>query len=72
MIDRPDDVPVLPCGIDEIEIHLAKFDDVPLRVPLFCDVTEKTTEQMFEIYQNNGDIVACIGNVLNPENLHTF
>lgn len=27
---------------------------------------------MFQIYQENGDVVACIGNIMNSENLHIF
>ena len=27
---------------------------------------------MFEIYQDYGEIVACIGNILNPEHINTF
>ena len=39
---------------------------------MFCDVDAKTTEEMFKIYQDNGDIVACIGNILNSENIAAF
>lgn len=39
---------------------------------MFCDVTAATTEQMFQIYQEEGDIVACIGNILNSENIAVF
>ena len=41
---------VLPCGIEKVKDHLRDIDKIPLQVPLFCDVTEKATEQMFEIY----------------------
>jgi len=27
---------------------------------------------MFEIYQENWDVVVCVGNILNSENLHIF
>ena len=39
---------------------------------MFCDVNQKTTEQMVKIYQQYGDVVACIGNVLDSDNLHVF
>lgn len=41
---------VMPCGIEKVKDHLRDIDKIQLQVPLFCDVTEKTTEQMFEIY----------------------
>ena len=63
---------VLPCGIEAVKKHIKDIDLIPLQVPMFCDVTEKATEQMFQIYQEQGDIVACIGNILNTANLHTF
>jgi len=63
---------VLPCGIEKIKEHIKEVDTIPLQVPMFCDATEEVTRQMFEIYQQNGDIVACIGNIMNSENLHIF
>ena len=63
---------VLPSGIKEIKEHLAETDKIPLQVQMFCDVTAATTEQMFQIYQEEGDIVACIGNILNSENIAVF
>ena len=64
---------VLPGGINEIVEHLDKgIDNIPLQVPMFCDVKPKATRKMFQIYQENGDVVACIGNVLNSQNLLIF
>lgn len=63
---------VLPCGINMIREHIKTIDTIPLQVPMFCDVTEKNTEEMFKIYQENGDVVACIGNILNTENMHIY
>ena len=45
--EKPDGWNVLPIGTDEIKWHIKHIDDVPLRVPLFCDVDEKTTEEMY-------------------------
>jgi hypothetical protein len=39
---------------------------------MFVDVNAESTRQMIEIYQQYGDVVACIGNVLDSENLHIF
>lgn len=63
---------VLPAGIDNIREHLAKVDKIPLQVQLFCDADYRTTEQMMQVYQDEGDIVACIGNILNSENMAAF
>lgn len=63
---------MLPSGIEEIRKHLQNTDLIPLQVPMFCDVDTTTTEEMFKIYQENGEIVACIGNILNSENLYAF
>ena len=63
---------MLPSGIEEIRKHLENTDLIPLQVPMFCDVDTTTTEEMFKIYQENGEIVACIGNILNSENLYAF
>jgi hypothetical protein len=63
---------VLPRGIEGIRTHLAKYDKIPLQVPMFCFSTAETTRQMFEIYQENWDVVVCVGNILNSENLHIF
>ena len=42
---------VLPGGINEIVEHLDKgIDNIPLQVPMFCDVKPKATRKMFQIY----------------------
>ena len=42
-----DEKVILPCGIEKVKDHLKNTDQIPLQVPLFCDVTEQTTRQMF-------------------------
>ena len=63
---------ILPFGIQGIRKHIEEVDKIPLQVPMFCDSTAETTRQMFQIYQEHGDVVACIGNIMNSENLHIF
>lgn len=64
---------VLPFGLAKIKKHLEdNVDDIPLRVRIFCNSDKKRQEQMFCFYQENYDVVACIGNVLNSENLRSF
>ena len=63
---------VLPSGIESIKKHLAEIDKIPLQVQMFLHAEAKTTEQMFQIYQDEGDIVACVGNILNSENMSVF
>ena len=63
---------VLPQGIEGIKEHISLVDKIPLQVPMFCFSTAETTRQMFEIYQENWDVVVCVGNILNSENLHIF
>lgn len=63
---------ILPCGIKDIKEHLKEIDNIPLQVSSFCDVNWETSKQMFEIYQEAGDIVACIGNIYNSDNIHVF
>ena len=38
---------VLPCGIQKVKEHVANVDQIPLQLQMFCEVTEKETEQMF-------------------------
>ena len=56
----------------EIRNHLEHTDTIPLQVPMFVDVNAESTRQMIEIYQQYGDVVACIGNVMDSDNLHIF
>ena len=63
---------VLPSGIENIKKHLEEVDTIPLQVQMFSDVDARSTEQMFQVYQEYGDIVACIGNILNSENIAVF
>ncbi|CDW88835.1 transmembrane protein [Stylonychia lemnae] len=63
---------ILPYGIEGIKKHIEEVDTIPLQVPMFCDTTAETTTQMFQIYQEHDDVVCCIGNIMNSENLHIF
>ena len=63
---------VLPFGIDEIRNHIKKIDDIPLQVQIFCKTNQRRTKDMFKIYQENKEVVACIGNIMNSANLSSF
>jgi len=56
---------ILPYGIKGIREHLEKVDLIPLQIPMFCDAEPESTKEMFEVYQSYGDVVACVGNILN-------
>lgn len=63
---------VLPFGLDEIRDHVEKIDTIPLQVQIFCKSIEDRTKEMFKIYQENKEVVACIGNIMNSANLKNF
>lgn len=63
---------MLPFGIEEIKKHIEEVDTVPLQVQVFCKSNHKRTYEMIEIYQQNNDVVACIGNIMNSGNMKTF
>lgn len=63
---------VLPFGINELKRHLKDVDTVPLQVQIFCKSNPERTYDMFQIYQQNKEVVACIGNIMNSANLKTF
>ena len=46
-IINQDGMEILPCGIEAVKKHIKEIDLIPLQVPMFCEVTEKATEQMF-------------------------
>ena len=62
----------LPKGIRNIRPHLNNVDNVPLLVPLFTDCTVDAIREMIEIMQENGEVVMCLGNAWNPDNLSIF
>ena len=62
----------LPKGIDQVRPHLERVDNVPLLVPLFTDCTTDTIREMIAILQENREIVLCLGNAWNRENLTIF
>ncbi|CAI2367574.1 unnamed protein product [Moneuplotes crassus] len=63
---------VLPYGIKGIREHLKTVDQIPLQVPMFCDSTPDNITEMIKMYQENGEVVVCIGNVFNIENIKIF
>ena len=62
----------LPKGIDQVRPHLKHVDNVPLLVPLFTDCTTETIREMIAILQENREVVLCLGNAWNRENLTIF
>lgn len=62
----------LPKGINQVRPHLERVDNVPLLVPLFTDCTTDTIREMIAILQENREIVLCLGNAWNRENLMIF
>ena len=62
----------LPKGIHNIRPHLKNMDNVPLQVPLFTDCTVNAIREMIEIMQENGEVVMCLGNAWNQNNLSIF
>ena len=62
----------LPKGIDNVRPHITSVDNVPLLVPLFTDCTTEAVQEMIEIMQENSEVVMCIGNAWNRDNLSVF
>ncbi|KAJ2438194.1 hypothetical protein GGF42_008375, partial [Coemansia sp. RSA 2424] len=62
----------LPRGIESIRAHLKEVDDIPLQISLFAECTPDSTREMINIFQENGDIVCCIGSALRDANTLTF
>ena len=62
----------LPKGIRNVRPHLENMDNVPLLVPLFTDCTVDAIREMIEIMQENGEVVMCLGNAWNQDNLSIF
>jgi magnesium-transporting ATPase (P-type) len=62
----------LPAGVSAIKKHVEGNDDVPLRVPMFCDATPSSVQSMIRLYQDNGEVVAVVGSSLKVENMEAF
>ena len=62
----------LPVGIDSVRPHIENVDNVPLLVPLFTDCSTDSVREMIEIMQENSEVVLCLGNAWNRENLSIF
>ncbi len=62
----------LPIGIESIRPHIENVDNVPLQVPLFTDCNTDTITEMIKILQENSEVVLCLGNAWNRENLSIF
>ena len=62
----------LPKGVDKIRPHIKNVDNVPLLVPLFTDCSTEAIREMIEILQENSEVVLCIGNACNRDNLIIF
>lgn len=62
----------LPRGVENIRNHLEKVDDVPLHVSLFAECRPSSIREMCKIFQENGEVVCCIGSSLNDLNVECF
>ncbi len=62
----------LPTGIENIRPHIEKVDNVPLLVSLFTECSSDTIREMLEIMQENSEVILCIGNAWNHENIGIF
>ncbi|KAJ1974141.1 hypothetical protein H4R35_003757 [Dimargaris xerosporica] len=62
----------LPRGIENIRPHLKNVDDIPLQVSLFAEANWQAVREMLRIYQEEGEVVCCIGSGLKASNPMTF
>jgi hypothetical protein len=62
----------LPRGVENIREHLKNVDDVPLHVSLFAECSPTSIKEMVKIFQENGEVVCCIGSSLNEMNVECF
>jgi magnesium-transporting ATPase (P-type) len=72
LLDDSDLKAHLPHGVASIVEHLDRTDDVPLKVSLFCDSRPDASADMVGIYQQNAEIVCCLGNVVSLRYLPVF
>ncbi|TPX34153.1 hypothetical protein SmJEL517_g03135 [Synchytrium microbalum] len=71
-LDPHDRKAQLPRGIDNIRNHIKNVDDIPLHVSLFAECNPRTTREMVKIFQENGEVVCCIGSSLYDSNVELF
>jgi len=62
----------LPKGIKLIRPHIEDTDNVPLLVPLFTDCIASSVAEMMLIMREYGEVVVCIGNSWNIDNIVIF
>jgi hypothetical protein len=62
----------LPRGVENIRGHIEHVDDVPLHVSLFAECSPTSTREMMRIFQENGEVVCCVGSSLNAFNVECF
>ncbi|KAI8904807.1 hypothetical protein EDD86DRAFT_194553 [Gorgonomyces haynaldii] len=62
----------LPRGVKTIRQHLKEVDDVPLHVSLFAECDTQSIKEMIQIFQEEGEVVLCIGSSLNDMNSECF
>ena len=49
-----------------------EVDDIPLHVPMFANCTPASIAEMIRIYQENGEVVCCVGTSAAPGNASIF
>ena len=62
----------LPHGVENIRSHIQNVDDVPLHVSLFAESCPSSIREMIKIFQENGEVVCCLGSCLNDFNVDCF
>jgi magnesium-transporting ATPase (P-type) len=62
----------LPRGPEAIRQHLREVDDIPLHVSLFAESSPKAVFDMIRIFQENGEVVCCLGSTLNHAHTPLF
>jgi hypothetical protein len=62
----------LPVGVSSVRDHLVEVDNVPLLVSLFADSDTASICEMLRIYQENGEVIFCMGSSLKPANALAF
>ena len=62
----------LPTGIENIRPHIENVDNVPLLVSLFTECSSDTIMEMLQIMQENSEVILCLGNAWNQDNMAIF
>ncbi|KAI9353342.1 hypothetical protein DFJ73DRAFT_325651 [Zopfochytrium polystomum] len=62
----------LPRGVENIRSHLETVDDVPLHVSLFAECSPRSITEMVKIFQENDEVVCCVGSSLNELSVDCF